>query len=381
MKIVPVASGKGGVGKSLLAANIALALGEAGAKVVLADLDLGGSNLHLILGLSGMPNSLGTFLSGRKSSFQEIIYPTDYKNVSFIPGDSEIPGLANLNAPQKSRLNKQLKQIDADYLVLDLGAGTYNTIIDFFLLSSHGIIVTSPTPTATVNAYLFLKNAAFRILNSSVKRKSPGAELLKSLKGNSGAPGRVYLPQLAEQLREVDPESYAAFSRSYTHFRPRLVLNMLEDPKDAEKANRLRHSAQQYLNLDLLHLGIMYRDEAQDIALNSRLPILKYKPQAILSQAIIRVTEKLMQLDDEEDEAPLDIEALDDSYYAAEADAENDFGSKLNYVEELLQSGTLTTGDLIETIKSQQFEIVQLRKQNMLYKSKLVNAIKQGFKA
>jgi flagellar biosynthesis protein FlhG len=203
---------------------------------------------------------------------------------------------------------------------------------------------------------------------------------LKSLKEQGGTLGRVYLPQLVEKLREIDPNSYQAFTKAYAHFRPRLVLNMLEDPKDAEKANRLRRSAQQYLSIDLLHLGVMYRDEVQDIALGSRLPILKYKPQSVLSQAIIRVTEKLMQLEDEA-EAPLDIEALDDSFDAAESDAENDFDAKLSYVEELLQSGTLTTGDLVETIKSQQYEIVQLRKQNMLYKSKLVSAIKQGFKA
>src|SRR6056297_834688 len=101
MTIVPVASGKGGVGKSLLSVNIALALGQAGYRVVLADLDLGGSNLHLMLGSSAFPNSLGTFLSGKSASFKEIIFPTEYENVSFIPGDSEIPGLANLSASQK----------------------------------------------------------------------------------------------------------------------------------------------------------------------------------------------------------------------------------------------------------------------------------------
>lgn len=380
MRIVPVASGKGGVGKSLLAANLALALGEAGQRVVLVDLDLGGSNLHLILGTQGTSHSVGTFLSGKERDFSRLIHQTEYRNVSFIPGDSEIPGLANLSAPQKSKLNKQLKHVDADYLILDLGAGTYNTIIDFFLLASHGLIVTSPTPTATVNAYLFLKNAAFRILNSSLKRKSPGSEYIKRLKEEGGGLGRVYLPQLVEKIGEIDPESHEKFARSYAHFRPRLVLNMLEDPKDAEKANRLRHSARQYLDLDLLHLGVMYRDEVQDIALGSRLPVLRYKPQSVLSQAIRRIAEKMMQLEDEP-EAPLDIESLDDSYDTAESEAENDFGAKMGYVEELLQSGTLTTGDLIETIKSQQYEIVQLRKQNMLYKSKLVRAIKQGYKA
>ncbi|MFP4329715.1 MAG: P-loop NTPase [Alkalispirochaetaceae bacterium] len=380
MKILPVASGKGGVGKSLLAANLALALGDAGQRVVVVDLDLGGSNLHLILGTPTSPHSIGTFLSGKQKEFSRIIQPTDYRNVSFIPGDSEIPGLANLSAPQKSKLHKQLKQLEADYVILDLGAGTYNTIIDFFLLSSHGLIVTSPTPTAMVNAYLFLKNAAFRILHSSVKRKSPGSEYLKSLREDGGGVGPVYLPELVERLRGIDPESHAAFERSYAHFRPRLVLNMLEDPKDAEKANRLRHSARQYLDLDLLHLGVMYRDEVQDIALGSRLPVLRYKPKSVLSQAIVRIAEKLMQLEDEE-ELPLDIESLDDSYDAAESEAESDFGAKMSYVEELLHSGTLTTGDLIETIKSQQYEIVQLRKQNMLYKSKLVRALQEGFQA
>src|SRR5574344_1886582 len=141
MQIIPVASGKGGVGKSLLSANLAVALGQAGKKVVLADLDLGASNLHLVIGQQAPKAGIGTFLTGQ-SKFEDIISQTEYENVSFIAGDSEIPGLTSLKAVQKNDLIKNFVKCNADYLILDLGAGTHLTILDMFLLSPQGIIVT-----------------------------------------------------------------------------------------------------------------------------------------------------------------------------------------------------------------------------------------------
>ncbi|WP_455381355.1 AAA family ATPase, partial [Salinispira pacifica] len=156
MQIIPIASGKGGVGKSLLAANIAIVLGQAGKRVILADLDLGASNLHLILGISNLSVGIGTVLAKSGSDLEEVIIDTDYENLRFIPGDAEIPGLANLSSGQKRMLIRRLRKLDADYLVLDLGAGTNFNTLDFFLTSGHGIVITAPTPTATVNAYLFV---------------------------------------------------------------------------------------------------------------------------------------------------------------------------------------------------------------------------------
>ena len=95
MQIIPIASGKGGVGKSLIAANLAIALGQAGKKVVLADLDLGASNLHLVLGIQGRKNGIGSFLI-KAAEFKDIIVDTDYENLRFVPGDSEIPGFFDL---------------------------------------------------------------------------------------------------------------------------------------------------------------------------------------------------------------------------------------------------------------------------------------------
>ena len=377
MRIVPIAGGKGGVGKSLIAANLALALCREGKRVILADLDLGGSNLHLILGVRNAVQGIGTWLNDSRKPFEEAIIETEYHGLRFIAGDAEIPGIANLAAAQKNMLIRRLGKLEADFLILDLGAGTHFNVLDFFLISGRGIVVTTPTPTATVNAYLFLKNLVFRLIHTSFPRKSPGGEYLASLRKQKESFQRVYIPQLLQRIEKADPKNYSVLQERLQRFRPRLILNMLEDPKDADKTNRLRRSCEQYLGIDLEHLGIIYRDDIQDVALSSGLPVLVYKPQAVLSQAIGRIAEKMSQLDPDED--PAVWPAIDAGYQEAGMEAEADFENKLDYVQDLLNSGALSTGDLVETIKSQQIEISHLRKQNTLYKTKLVHAIQQGY--
>ncbi len=298
MQIIPVASGKGGVGKSLLSANLAIALGQAGKKTILADLDLGASNLHLVIGHHAPKTGLGTFLTGA-SSFEDTLAETEYENVQFIPGDSEIPGLTAIKAGQKNTLIKKLKNTEADYLILDLGAGTHLNILDFFLLSPQGIVVTAPSVTATLNAYLFLKNTVFRLMYNSFRRNSKAYAYLEKLKNDAASLQRLYIPKLLEAIRSTDPESAAVFEHRMHQFRPRLVLNMIENPKDADKAQKIRRSCKEYLGIELEHLGVMYKDSMQDIALSSRLPIIVYKPQSILSQAIYRICDKILQSEEE----------------------------------------------------------------------------------
>ncbi len=379
MHILPIASGKGGVGKSLVAANLAIALSQANKRVVLVDLDLGGSNLHLVLGIHHVPAGIGNVIQQSSVQLTDVLMPTDYPNLQFIPGDAEIPGIANLNNKQKLMLLRRLKQLDTDYVIIDLGAGTSFNTLDFFLSSSRGIIVTTPTPTAIVNAYLFLKNAVFRIITNNVKRKSPGGEYLEKVKKDGTQLQRMNISSLMQQLQTHDANSFQKVHEALLRFRPRVVLNLLEDPKDAQKAHRLRRSCAQYLDTDLEHLGIIYRDDLQDIALSSRLPIISYKPNSVLSQAVYRIADKVLQSTDA-DEDLMDIQDIDESYASAGMEAEIDFQAKIDYIEDLLHAGALSTGDLIETIKNQQLEITQLKKQNMLYKTKLVKAVQQGYK-
>ena len=377
MRILPIASGKGGVGKSLVAANLAVALAQTGKRVVLADLDLGASNLHLIIGHRSPRLGIGTFLSDPRADFAHVVAETDIPNLRFIPGDAEIPGSANLKPSQKNALAKRLLSLDTDVLVLDLGAGTHQAILDFFLLSGSGIVVTTPTVTATLNAYLFLKNAVFRLMYSSFSKGSKAFDYLEKLRKDGSSLQKLYVPKLLEAVKEVDPVSWKKFTDRMNLFRPRLILNMIEDPKDADKALKIRRSCAEYLAVQLEHLGVIYRDSMQDVALASRLTIVQYKPQSILSQAIYRIADKILQ---SEEDIPLEGRTIEESFQEASMEAEVDFESKLGYVEELLHCGALSQGDLIETVKSQQYEISQLRKENVFIKSKLAKAITLGFR-
>lgn len=380
MQILPIASGKGGVGKSLLSANLAIALGQAGKKVVLADLDLGASNLHLALGHNVKNNSIGTYLTD-KSSFQSIIEPTEYDNVSFIAGDSQIPGLTTLKAAQKTKLLRNFHSIDADFLILDLGAGTHQIILDMFLQSPQGILVTAPTVTATLDGYLFLKNSVFRLLNTTYKRGSAGHQYLEQLKTNSDAMKSIYIPKLVDQLSVVDPVNTGLFKTRMNQFKPRLVMNMIDDPKDADRAQRIRNSCSQYLGMDLEYLGLMYRDQLQDKALSSRLPVIIYKPNCVLSQAIYRIAEKVIAAEPRyfDDDFTKTIDSAT-SFMQAEEDANDDYNLKLSGLNDLIGSGQLSTAELIDMIKTQAYEIGQLRKENNLLKSKIVKAAQQGFR-
>jgi len=381
MQILAVASGKGGVGKSLVSANLSIALAQAGKRVILADLDLGGSNLHLILGHLGDPRGIGSYFNNKDLKLDDIIYPTSYENLRFIPGESELPGVANVSASSKKKLLSNLLKLEdqADYLVLDLGAGTSFNTMDFFLLSGCGILVTTPTLTSTLNAYLFLKNAVFRILNNAIKRKSKADDYLKNLQKDGISLQRIHVAKLLENIKKIDPEAYKRFEEEIRYLRPLLVMNMLDDPKDVSRSNKLKISARQYLGIELEHLGVIYRDDLQNMALNSQLPILVYKPQSVLSQAVYRIADKILEMEALPTH-PLSLGEGELSFQEAALEAESDFGSKMSSLEELLNCGALTQGDLVETIKTQQYEINQLKKENRFIKSKLLKAAEAGFK-
>ncbi|MDR1902570.1 MAG: P-loop NTPase [Treponema sp.] len=380
MRIIPVASGKGGVGKSLISANLGVAFAQAGQRVVLADLDLGASNLHLVIGQHSPTTGIGTFLNDTRSDFNAVIAETDVRGLRFIPGDTEIPGTANLKSSQLKALVKRLLDLanDTDILILDLGAGTHQSILDFFLLSGQGIVVSAPAVTAVLNAYVFLKNTVFRLMYLIFTKGTNAYTYLEKTRKDRSGTHKLYIPKMLPEIQSIDPASYEKFMSRMNTFRPRLILNMIDDPKDANVAMKIRRSCEEYLDLKIEHLGVTYRDSIQDTALSSRLPVILYKPQSILAQGIYRIADKILQSDP--DKFMPDAQEIDQSFQEAGLEAEADFENKMEYVEDLLHSGVLSQGDLIETVKSQQLELSKIRKENNFLKLKLSRAMAQGFK-
>jgi len=217
MQIIAIASGKGGVGKSLVSANLAIALGQAGKKVVLADLDLGASNFHFVIGHQAPKAGIGTYLSGQ-TAFNDILTPTEYPNVTFIAGDTEIHGLTALKISQKNDLIKKLQGLDADFLVVDLGAGSHLAVLDLFLMSPQGIVVASPTVTATLTGYLFLKFVVFRLMYNTFKKNSRAYAYLEKIKQDAESLQRLYIPKLIEVISGIDSASMDLLARRVAQF-------------------------------------------------------------------------------------------------------------------------------------------------------------------
>jgi hypothetical protein len=143
-RVWAIGGGKGGVGKSVITANLALAVARTGARVALVDADLGGANLHTMVGLPSPKLNLSDFIARRVGSLAEIMNPTPYDNLWLVSGARALLETANPNYGQKGKILRHIANLDVDHVFLDLGAGTALNVLDFFLVARKGILVVVP---------------------------------------------------------------------------------------------------------------------------------------------------------------------------------------------------------------------------------------------
>lgn len=163
-EIWAIGGGKGGVGKSFVAGNLGILLAHRGFRVILADLDLGGANLHTWLGVNTPEQGVSEFVDRQVEQIHELLIPTSIPQLRLISGARDGVEIANLKHTQKMRFLMALKRLDTDFIIMDLGAGTAYNTIDFFLLAEKQLMVVIPEPTSIENAYRFLKNSFYRKL-------------------------------------------------------------------------------------------------------------------------------------------------------------------------------------------------------------------------
>ena len=156
IRVVSVASGKGGVGKSIISVNLAIALSRLGVRVLVVDADFGLANIDIMLGVTSKYN-ISHFLSGEKE-LHEIIQ-LGHEGVRFISGGSGMNELLNMEEEQLAGVLTGLVQLDApiDLIIIDNGAGIHDSILQMILASSETIVVTTPEPTAILDAYALVK--------------------------------------------------------------------------------------------------------------------------------------------------------------------------------------------------------------------------------
>ncbi|MGI6548892.1 MAG: MinD/ParA family protein [Syntrophomonadales bacterium] len=160
-RIIVVTSGKGGVGKTNLALNLAISLGELEKKVILFDADMGLANVDIILGM--VPKYNLYHVIRQEKELRDIII-SGPKGVQIIPGGSGIFQMANLSENQLREVVSELGTLDGEFevMIIDTGAGIANNVLSFALMADDLIVLTTPEPTSLTDAYGIIKTTATR---------------------------------------------------------------------------------------------------------------------------------------------------------------------------------------------------------------------------
>ena len=322
-KIIPVAGGKGGVGKSVLAANMALSLAMFGKKTVLVDLDLGASNLHTMLGIKNVHTGVGNFLSGGRYRFDSLLVDTPWENLQFIPGDVLVYGMAELTKARKSKVTGGLLELPADYVIVDLGAGNNFTVVDFFLVSNSGLVVTVPQATAIMNAYAFLKNTVFRFLQRAFASNKAVTSYLRKILKEPRPGARLSVSEMIDTLAESDPVAAEKAEVFLEVLQPKLVINKTGSPDDITLAEGLRNLCRKNLKLELECLGTVMMDPVVDDSIDDGRPYVLDYPDALISEEVHRMSQKIIQ-SRRFPEMPLELDYYADSFELAHIEVEND---------------------------------------------------------
>ncbi len=241
-RVIAITSGKGGVGKTNLTINLAIALGKRGKRVVVIDADLGTANVDVLLGTS----SRQTLMSLAKDDveLEDVLIKGPY-GVSYIAGGSGMEHAGEMTPMQRQAIFSKLSGCDAwaDIILVDTGAGVGRNVLDFIVASDEVLLVTTPEPTSLTDGYAVLK--AYK------------------------------------QLGATQPV--------------RLVVNRVFDMEESsETANKLICTADKFLHMNLESLGFVLDDSNMMRSVRKQVPILAAYPDSLAAQCIDALADCLL---------------------------------------------------------------------------------------
>ena len=293
-QIWAVGGGKGGVGKSFVAGNLGILLSQKGYRVILTDLDLGGANLHTWLGVSSPDQGVSEFVNRKVDQIRELLIPTAIPKLSLISGARDGVEIANLKHTQKMRFLMALKRLDADYIVMDLGAGTAYNTIDFFLLAERQLLVVIPEPTSIENAYRFLKNSFYRKLRHASEAyglRSLIEEMLKS----SNSFGIRTPKELVEYLQQMGGNTAAFVDEQLNHFQPDLIVNQTRSKSDIRLGSAMEKACLKHFGLTLNYTGHVEQHEMVRESVLQRKPLALEDPNGSVISQIRYISDNLLK--------------------------------------------------------------------------------------
>jgi flagellar biosynthesis protein FlhG len=271
-KLWAIGGGKGGIGKSVFTLGLAISLARLGKKLILVDADLGGANLHTLMGVRYPPHTLEDFLLKRVSRLEDIVIDTQIEGIGLICGADDILGAANPTYAQKVRILNQIDDLPADLVLLDLGAGTSFNVLDFFNYSPGKICLLTSQATSLQNGYGFIKSGLYRHISREFARDKEVLDLLMQTDVKNSGEGGESLTDVLLRLKEAGQESYQRLLRLLREFQIFLVVNMVKGERDFQAALIIEKVCASFLSLKPRVLGRFSHDPAVESAVNQMMP-------------------------------------------------------------------------------------------------------------
>ncbi|MDZ7370071.1 MAG: P-loop NTPase [candidate division KSB1 bacterium] len=287
--VYAVGGGKGGVGKTVLTASLGIALASHDREVVIVDADFGGANLHTCMGILEPAATFYHFYTLQRESLEDICLETPVKNLRLISGACGTLGLANPRYQQKLKFIHQLHKLNADYVLLDLGAGSSYNVIDFFLAADQGILVTTPEPHAVQETFNFLKMAVLRQLLRLIRKHGAASAVLEQ--HVFAEPGKMHsdMNDILRDIRQVDEEAAHIMENFLHNYHPHLILNMVHSSREIQEGDALRTAAHDLLNVEVNYLGYVEYDESVRKSVKDLRPFVLDYPKSKASKSLAKL--------------------------------------------------------------------------------------------
>ncbi len=288
-QLVAVGGGKGGVGKSLLSANLGIFLATLGKRVIVVDAALGTPNLHLFAGVPRPSRTLAEAVVGG-AALAELAVATPVPGVRLIAGAADPAWIADADVQVVEGLLEQARGLPCDWVVLDLGPGMGAGVLELFLGADVGVVVAVPDPTSVELMHRFVR-AAFlhrlRQLGFGDLVERAGAPRPRD--GGIVAPLDLYLGAV-----EAGDDHVEHLRAALLGFAPQLVINAARSKHDMELGRAIASAARRRLGVAMGYLGHLEYDEAVWASTRRRRPLLVEHPEARITKCIEKVTRGLL---------------------------------------------------------------------------------------
>ncbi len=288
-KIIAVAGGKGGVGKTIFASMLGMCLAGFERRTVLVDLDFSGSNLHGFLDLPDTNKSLNSFFTGRSNTLSEMVQRTSFEKLDAITLQSDSLRFSDIKPWQKRRLFRELKKLKADYIIYDLGGASSSFALDAFLFANHSVVLSTCDMFSVLNTYSFIRSALLQGLRRFLYDSPTALRALDECGLLVDSKTVKTLHTFLKQLGAGNAIRLDAIQKFLRQFTPKIVLNFVKQSEPLSDFMLLGPLVKDLLNIQLDYWGHLRYDLAVRAATQNQRPDMLLMSEGPASEDMVRL--------------------------------------------------------------------------------------------